>query len=442
MNSPASTKVNTAKSESSHATAQTVVLQRKCACGGSAGVDGECTKCREKQLSMQKRVTNPNVPSEIPSTVHDVLRSSGQPLDTETREFMEPRFRHDFSQVRVHTNRRAAESARELNALAYTVGRDMVFRTGEYVPGTTAGKRLLAHELTHVVQQSHCVQGVQGKLTLDASSSIEERDAGKTALSIIRGGQGNAQQQISVKLQRQQSEEDAPISRPLIEKFRGDEESPSVNDKVLAQNVNPSGTRTSSGSSPASSSVFYVSFENVVPPAVPDHSEAHPGPGGLLANRAGYTRVNIKKRVNIGWGNDPMTQDGRIPLYAQSVNVFYRLDPIQIFISSDYALGSCPYRVIFAHEQSHVRAFLQLFHTGRESLITMLNPIAVPTRAAPTLVQPSNVKSVQDTIGERLHQAILTHSADLKEQMERDRREKDAPAFYATEYAKCPASEW
>jgi len=66
---------------------------------------------------------------------------------------MEPRFGHDFSQVRVHTNAKVAESARAVNALAYTVGRDVVFGVGQYAPTTSAGQRLLAHELTHVVQQ-------------------------------------------------------------------------------------------------------------------------------------------------------------------------------------------------------------------------------------------------------------------------------------------------
>lgn len=92
----------------------------------------------------------------VPSSVHDTLNSrGGQPLDTPTRAFMEPRFGHDFSQVRVHTDERAAESARAMNSLAYTVGRDVVFGQGQYAPTTTIGQRLLAHELTHVVQQTN-----------------------------------------------------------------------------------------------------------------------------------------------------------------------------------------------------------------------------------------------------------------------------------------------
>ena len=88
-----------------------------------------------------------------PSSVHEVLRSPGEPLDQATRAFMEPRFDHDLSGVRVHTDDRAARSARDLNANAYTAGRTIVFGAGQFAPGTGEGRRLLAHELVHVVQQ-------------------------------------------------------------------------------------------------------------------------------------------------------------------------------------------------------------------------------------------------------------------------------------------------
>jgi hypothetical protein len=86
--------------------------------------------------------------------VHDVLRSPGQPLDAATREFMEPRFGHDLSHVRVHTDARAADSAQLIDARAYTVGNDLVFGAGQYAPGSTTGKELLAHELVHAKQQT------------------------------------------------------------------------------------------------------------------------------------------------------------------------------------------------------------------------------------------------------------------------------------------------
>lgn len=83
-----------------------------------------------------------------------VVRSGGgNPLPESVRCFFEPRFGYDFSQVRIHTDARAAESARAVNAAAYTVGRDIVFDAGHYAPGIASGRALLAHELVHVVQQ-------------------------------------------------------------------------------------------------------------------------------------------------------------------------------------------------------------------------------------------------------------------------------------------------
>ncbi|HJU74030.1 MAG TPA: DUF4157 domain-containing protein [Gemmatimonadaceae bacterium] len=85
--------------------------------------------------------------------MHEVLRAPGNPLDATTRAHMEPRFGHDFSSVRVHSGKKAAASARAVDALAYAVGSHIVFDTGQYAPNTSAGRRLLLHELTHVVQQ-------------------------------------------------------------------------------------------------------------------------------------------------------------------------------------------------------------------------------------------------------------------------------------------------
>ena len=122
-----------------------------------------------------------------PPVVHDVLRSSGQPLDAATRAYMEPRFGHDFSGVRVHTDDRAAESARAVQAQAYTVGRDVVFGTGQYAPGTKAGGELLAHELTHVARQTASSVGGEGELTVGAPASAEEREADAAARRVSSG---------------------------------------------------------------------------------------------------------------------------------------------------------------------------------------------------------------------------------------------------------------
>jgi hypothetical protein len=123
-------------------------------------------------------------PTAAPPIVHEVLRSSGQPLNLATRAFMEPRFGHDFSQVRVHTDSKAAESALDLNANAYTAERNIVFGAGQFLPGTQAGRQLLAHELTHVVQQRRSpVPAARG---LGVAGDFHERQAVADALT--RGG--------------------------------------------------------------------------------------------------------------------------------------------------------------------------------------------------------------------------------------------------------------
>jgi len=157
---------------------RTDILQRKCTCGQHTVAGGECEECRRKSGGMLHRAAaSPSSVNGVPPIVHDVLSSSGQPLDAGTRAFMEPRFGHDFSQVRVHTDARAAESAQAVNALAYTVGRDVVFGTGQYAPGTSDGKRLIAHELSHVVQQSGGVGGPQTNMPINEPGDQGEREA-------------------------------------------------------------------------------------------------------------------------------------------------------------------------------------------------------------------------------------------------------------------------
>lgn len=157
--------------------ATTGALQRKCACGGTPGPTGECAQCRRKRLDLQRSAAGPSEFSAAPPIVHEVLRSPGRPLDTHTRAFMEGRFGHDFARVRVHTDERAAESARTVNALAYTVGTDVVFDTDRYAPATTAGRMLLAHELTHVVQQDGASVDLQQLSLAPDDQSPQEREA-------------------------------------------------------------------------------------------------------------------------------------------------------------------------------------------------------------------------------------------------------------------------
>ena len=129
------------------------LLQRKCACGNHMAAGGECEECSKKKQALQRKASSPGERAEVPPIVDEVLGSPGRALDVSTRAFMEPRFGQDFSRVRVHTDAKASESAEAVNALAYTVGHEIVFGKGRLEPNTPAGRYLLAHELTHTVQQ-------------------------------------------------------------------------------------------------------------------------------------------------------------------------------------------------------------------------------------------------------------------------------------------------
>ena len=196
---------------------KTRLLQRRCACGESPGLSGECAECANNNGALQRNagdqsasvagfsqrhipVMQPklavggcNDPMEqeadrvaeqvltapahsavsaaaariqrqtgqatgradtVPASVDLVLANPGRPLDTRLRQDMEHRFGYDFSRVRVHSGGAAEQSARDVNAHAYTAGHNIVFGTGRYAPETHEGRRLVAHELTHVVQQS------------------------------------------------------------------------------------------------------------------------------------------------------------------------------------------------------------------------------------------------------------------------------------------------
>lgn len=170
------------------------ILQRKCACGNHTVAGGECAECAKKTHGLQRKLaigasndplereaervadqvmaapTHPAVdgaPPRIqrctgqaiqgmetaPASVDHALASAGRPLEPALRQDMEQRFGHDFSQVRMHSGTAAEQSARDVNAHAYTVGHDIMFGAGQYAPNTARGRQVLAHELTHVVQQ-------------------------------------------------------------------------------------------------------------------------------------------------------------------------------------------------------------------------------------------------------------------------------------------------
>jgi len=127
-------------------------LHRKCACAGSSDSMSECDKCNKRKL-LRRKPAAANAPDVAPPIVDCVLNSAGRPLDRATRTFFEPRFGMDLGNVQVHDDSRAAKSAEAVNAHAYTVGNSIVFGAGRYRPDSAEGRRLLAHELTHVMHQ-------------------------------------------------------------------------------------------------------------------------------------------------------------------------------------------------------------------------------------------------------------------------------------------------
>jgi len=199
------------------------MLQRKCACGNHSIAGGECSECAKKTVLQRKLTigasndplefeadriaeqvmaasahsTTSRAPVRIqryagqatedleaaPASVDHVLTGSGRPLEPGLRQDMEHRFGHNFSQVRLHTGSAAEQSARDVNAHAYTVGNNVVFGSGQFAPGVHEGRRLIAHELTHVVQQGN---GISAKMIQ------RSWDWGRAGAGALIGGVGGA----------------------------------------------------------------------------------------------------------------------------------------------------------------------------------------------------------------------------------------------------------
>jgi outer membrane protein OmpA-like peptidoglycan-associated protein len=150
----------------------------------SGGV--ECAPCEAERLGVQGQATGAAAAGEVPASVGETLREPGQPLDSAARAMFEPRFGHDFGDVRVHTGALASASARGVAARAYTAGRHIVFGAGAYAPAGHEGRRLLAHELAHVVQQRATAGAVPTQL--GRTDDPAEREAEAAASSVVDAG--------------------------------------------------------------------------------------------------------------------------------------------------------------------------------------------------------------------------------------------------------------
>ncbi len=223
------------------------LLQRKCVCGTPTSLlTGSCPECQSKKKIQTKlaigasndpleqeadrvadqvlaapanpatSTTAPRIQRHMgqaggdaltaaPASVDQVLASPGKPLDVALQHDMRQRFNHDFSRVRIHSDITAAQSALEVNAHAYTAGNSIVFGANQFAPATHSGRRLLAHELTHVVQQSGVSAQLQRQVASDTpadpcaydGAAVKEREVhlnlNLNAARVYRNGGGNVQ---------------------------------------------------------------------------------------------------------------------------------------------------------------------------------------------------------------------------------------------------------
>jgi hypothetical protein len=162
------------------------LIVRRC---GDHACEGRCGGRNEKREPSPSR-WGARRETAIPAVIGNVLGSPGDALAPPVRAFMESQFGHDFSRVRVHTDARAAESARSIGALAYTLGQHVVFPAERFTPESTAGVKLLAHELTHTIQQRQAHSGAISP-QIGERGDASEVEADRVASTVVRSVNGS-----------------------------------------------------------------------------------------------------------------------------------------------------------------------------------------------------------------------------------------------------------
>lgn len=162
-----------------------------------------------------------DVAPEVEQTIQQA-RGSGQALDHSVRTQMEPALQADFSGVRVHTDGQADNLNRSLSARAFATGQDIFFKQGEYNPGSSTGRELLAHELTHVVQQNG--DGVQTKLTVGAPGDRYEQEADSVAQAVMKQEKQAAQRQIKPEEEEEEKPMQAKAEHGQVQRQMEEEE--------------------------------------------------------------------------------------------------------------------------------------------------------------------------------------------------------------------------
>lgn len=283
------------------------ILQRKCACGNHTVAGGECAECNRKKQTLQRKASDRNpvsgaeVSSIAPPIVQAVLRSSGQPFDAQTQALMALKFGQDFSRVRVHTDTQAAESARQVNALAYTVGQDIVFGSGRYAPHTREGQQLVAHELVHTIQQDGRGTSMAGTLRIGNPGDRYEQEADRVADQVLAApvqsvpdkARGLIPAAAPLQVARLMATEEAPESLIPLESGA----------TPMARGPECSRQRNRGQSLPLVRTAFRGERGFAYIP-----SDGHPGPGGLLV-----TGNSVSIKISARWEEQIPDPDQRPP---------------------------------------------------------------------------------------------------------------------------------
>jgi hypothetical protein len=299
---------------------------------------------------LQRTAINASPVHNVSPIVHEVLRSPGQPLDAATRAYMEPRFGHDFSQVRVHTDAQAAQSAAAAYALAYTVGQDLVFGAGMYEPGTAWGRRLLAHELVHTIQQQDSPQRFQSQTAVGPTTNPSEREAERVAAQVVPEAGG---------VEETGSEEAIEGSLPIEQQvaYRPGQDAGAVQPKppALSQAISRinGGPHLQCLCAKSRAEAGYPVNVNLTIPATPapDHSHStawiSARAGDANNQTAGLAEFKAEFRYKIA----TRTRGDRS--WVTGIRVWLQKPHIRIYITRAMARNSCEYNDLLRHERRH-----------------------------------------------------------------------------------------
>lgn len=154
------------------------------------------------------------VPTPLSEVLSQAVESPGRPLDSSTRDTMECRFGQDFSRVRVHTDSQAARAAEAIDCKAFTIGHNVAFGAGQWSPETDEGRRLLSHELTHVLQQQAMITPLADAFEISRPDDPAEREADNIAAGF--GDEVHIKSSSRRRIARQQTDEKARPHAPVL----------------------------------------------------------------------------------------------------------------------------------------------------------------------------------------------------------------------------------